>query len=91
MENIVIKLRTTDKWEKQNVWWWKGKKNTLKQNEIGHLKIWKYKFERVYKLKCLEVMFVDDNNHQIHLQERIKNTNKTYFIQQFFKKKIDIS
>jgi len=31
---------------------------------------------------------VKDNNYQIHLQERIKNANKTYFmLQKFFKNK----
>jgi DNA replication protein DnaD len=30
----------------------------------------------------------EDNNHQTHLQERIKNANKTYFmLQKFFKNK----
>jgi hypothetical protein len=53
------------------------RKNTLKQNKIGHLKIKNYKFERVENFKYLGVMLNEDNNHQIHLQERIKNANKT--------------
>ena len=37
--------------------------------------------------KYLGAIPYEDNNHQIDLQERIKNSNKTYFIlQQFFNK-----
>jgi hypothetical protein len=32
-------------------------------------------------------MLHEDNNSQIHLQERIKNANKTYFMLQFFRNK----
>jgi len=54
----------------------------------GHLKIKNYKFERVENLKYLGVILHEDNNYQIHLQERIKNANKTYFmLQKFFKNK----
>jgi len=46
------------------------------------------KFERVENFKYLGVILHEDNNHQIHLQERIKNANKTYFmLQKFFKNK----
>jgi hypothetical protein len=52
------------------------KKNTLKQNKIVHLKIKKFKFERVENVKYLEVMLNKHNNNQIHLQEREKMLNK---------------
>jgi len=42
------------------------------------LKIKNYKFERDENVKYLEVLLNDDNNNQIDLQERIKNTNKTF-------------
>jgi len=32
--------------------------------------------------KCVGVIFNSDNSHQIDLLERIKNANKTYFMQQ---------
>jgi hypothetical protein len=64
------------------------RKNNLKNNKIGHLKIENYKFERVENFKYLEVILNEDNNNQIDLQERIKNANKTYFmLQKFFKNK----
>jgi hypothetical protein len=44
--------------------------------------------ERVANFKYLGVILNEDNNHQIDLQERIKNANKTYFIlQKFFRNK----
>jgi len=58
------------------------RKNSLKKNKIGHLKIKNYKFERVEKFKYLGVILNEDNNNQIDLQERIKNANKTYFMLQ---------
>jgi hypothetical protein len=60
------------------------RKNSLKENNIGHLKIKNYKFERVEIFKHLEVILHEDNNNQIGLQERIKNANKTYFMIQAF-------
>jgi len=64
------------------------RKNNLKKNKIGHLKIKSYKFERVENFKYLGVILNEDNNNQIDLQERIKNANKTYFmLQKFFKNK----
>jgi len=57
------------------------RKNTLRQ-KIGHLKIKNYKFERAENFKYLGVILHEDNNYQIHLQERIKNANKTYFMLQ---------
>ena len=57
------------------------RKNSLKKNKIGHLKIKNYKFERGENFKYLGVILNEDNNHQIDfLQERIKNANKTYFM-----------
>jgi hypothetical protein len=63
------------------------RKNSLKQNKIGHLKTKNYKFERDENFKYLAAILNDDN-YQIDLQERIKNANKTYFtLQKFFKNK----
>jgi hypothetical protein len=64
------------------------RKNSLKKSKIGHLKIIKYKFERVENFKYLGVILNEDNNNQIDLQEIIKNGNNTYFmLQKFFKNK----
>jgi len=52
------------------------RKNSLKKNKIGHLKIKNYKFERVENFKYLGVTLNEDNNNQTDLQERIKNANK---------------
>jgi hypothetical protein len=43
------------------------------------MKIKNYKFERGENFIYLGVILNEDNNHQIHLNERIKNANKTYF------------
>jgi hypothetical protein len=66
------------------------RKNILKKNKIGHLKIKNYQFETVENFKYLGVILNEDNNKQIDLQERIKNANKTYFMQKkfFFNKNI---
>ena len=56
------------------------RKNSLKENKIGHLKIKNYKFERVENFKYLGVILNEDNNCQIDLQERMKSANKTYFM-----------
>jgi len=64
------------------------RKNSLKKNKIGHLKIKNYKFERVENFKYLGVILNEDNSDHIDLQERIKNAKKTYFmLQKFFKNK----
>ena len=64
------------------------RKNSLKQNKIGHLKIKNYKFERAENFKYLGVILNEGNSCQIDLQERIQNANKTYFmLQKFFKNK----
>jgi hypothetical protein len=44
------------------------------------LKIKNYKFERVANVICVGVILNEDNYHKVHLQERIKNANKTYFM-----------
>jgi len=62
------------------------RKNSLKQNKIRHLKIKNYKFERGENFKYLGVVLHEGNNHQIHLQERIKNINKTYSSYKIFLK-----
>jgi hypothetical protein len=60
------------------------RKNSLKKNKIGYLKIKNQKFERVENFKCLGITLNEDNNNQIDLQEIIKNANKTYFMLQIF-------
>ena len=63
------------------------RKNSLKENKIGHLKIKNYKCERVENFQYLGVILIEDNkDNQIELQERIKNANKTYFTLQNFLK-----
>jgi len=52
------------------------RKNSLKKNKTGHLKIKNYKFERVENFKYLGVILNEDNNNQIDLQERIKMLTK---------------
>ena len=60
------------------------RKNSLKKNKVGHLKIKNYKFERVENFKYLGVILNEDNNNQIDLQERINDANKTHFMLQKF-------
>jgi len=62
------------------------RKNSLKKNKIGHLKMKKYRFERVENFKYLGVILNEDNNNQIDLQERLKNANKTCCMLQKFLK-----
>jgi len=52
------------------------RKNSLKKNKTGHLKIKNYKFEGVENFKYLGVILNEDNNNQIDLQERIKMLTK---------------
>jgi len=56
-----------------------GRKNSLRKNKTGHLKIKHQKFERVENFKYLGVIRNEDNNNQIDLQERIKNANKNIY------------
>ena len=44
------------------------------------MKIKNYTFERVENFKYLGAILNADNNSQTHLQERIKNANKIYFM-----------
>jgi len=67
------------------------RKNSLKQNKLGHLKIKNYKFERVENFKYLGVILNEDNNNQTDLQERINNANKTYFMLEILFKNKNIS
>ena len=63
------------------------RKNSFKKNKIGHLKIKNYNFERVENFKHLGIILNEDNNNQMHLQERIKNPNTYFMLQKFFKNK----
>ena len=56
------------------------RKNSLKNNKIGHLEIKNYKFERVENFKYLEVILNKDNSNQTDFQERVNNANKTYIM-----------
>jgi hypothetical protein len=85
MENIVRKFGLRINQEKTK-YMMVERKNNLKKNKIGHLKIKNYKFERVENFKYLGVTLNEDNNNRIDLQERIKNANKTYFMLQIFLK-----
>jgi hypothetical protein len=60
------------------------RKNSLKKNKIGHLKIKNCIFERVENFKYLEVILNEDNNNQIDLQKRINNANKTFYATEIF-------
>jgi len=85
MENIARKFGLQINQEKTK-YMIVERKNSLKKNKIGHLKIKNYKFERVKNFKYLGVILDEDNNNQTDLQERMKNANKTYFkLQSFFK------
>jgi hypothetical protein len=87
MENIARKFRLQINQEKTK-YLIVERKNSLKKDKIGHLKIKNYKFERVENFNYLGVILNEDNNKQIDLQERIKSANKTYFmLQKFFKNK----
>jgi hypothetical protein len=47
------------------------RKNSLKKNKIGPLKIKNYKSEKVENFKYLGVILNEDNNNQTDLQERM--------------------
>ena len=78
------KVRTTDKPRKDKTFD-SERKNSLKKNKIGYLKIRNHKSERVEKFKYLGVILNEDNNNQIDLQGRIKNANKTFCYKNFLK------
>jgi len=52
------------------------RKNSLKKNKIGHLKIKNYKFERVENFKYLGVLLNKDNNNQIDQKKEEKMLTK---------------
>ena len=54
--------------------------------KIGHLKIKKYKFERVEDFKHWGVTLNEDNNNQTDFQKKNKNANKTYLCYKIFLK-----
>ena len=58
-------------------------KNSSKENKAGQLTIKNYTFEKADNFKYLGVILNEDN-HQTDLQERIKNSNRTYFMLQNF-------
>ena len=62
------------------------KKNFLKQNNTGVLKIKNYSFERVENFKYLGATLNADNNPQTHLQERIKMLTKHTLCYRIFSK-----
>ena len=87
MENIARKFGLQINLEKTK-YMIVERKNSLKKNKIGNLKIKNYKFERVENFKYLGVMLNEDNNNQIDSQEEINNSNKPYFmLQTIFKNK----
>jgi hypothetical protein len=55
-------------------------KNSSKQNKIGQLTIKIYTFERVENFTYLDIILNENNNHQIDLQEKIKNANKSHLM-----------
>jgi len=71
MENIARKLGLQVNREKTK-YMIVERKNSLKQNKIGHFKIKIYKFERVENFKYFGVIISEDNSYQIDLQEGIK-------------------
>jgi len=75
MENIARKFRLQINHEKTK-YMIVERKNSLKENKMGHLKIKNYKYERVENFKYSGVILNEDNNNQIDLQERINNANK---------------
>jgi len=89
MENIARKFELQINQEKSK-YTIVERKNSLKKNKVGHLKIKNYKFERVENFKYLGVILNEDNNNQIDLQVKINNANKTHFMLQKFKKNKNI-
>ena len=60
------------------------RKNSSKLNKRGKVRIKNYAFERAENFKYLGVILIEDNNHQIDLQERLKNANKEHNNRQNF-------
>ena len=72
-------LSATDKPRKNKIYD-SGTEKSSKQKKIGQLTIKNCTFERGEDFKYLAVILNEDNSHQIDLQERIENANKTYFM-----------
>jgi len=83
MENIARKFGLQINQEKTK-YMIVERKNSLKNNKIGHFKIKNYKFERVEYFIYLGVILNEDNSNQIDFQERIKNANKTFYATKIF-------
>ena len=81
MENVVRKFRLLQRNQEKTKYMIVERKNSLKKNKIGYLKIKNYKFESG---EYLGVILNEDNNNQIDLQERIKNANKTFYATNIF-------
>ena len=77
MENIARMFRLQIHQEKTK-YMTVERKNNLKKNKIGDLKIENYKSERVENFKYSGVILNEDNYNQIDLQERIKNVILCY-------------
>jgi hypothetical protein len=71
MENIARKIGLQINKEKTK-YMIVERKNSLKKNKTGQLKINNYKFETMENFKCLGFVLNEDESHQIDLQERIK-------------------
>jgi len=71
MENIARNSGLQINQEKTKKYVIVERKNSLKKNRIGHLKIKNYKFERVESFKYLSIILNEDDNILIDLQERI--------------------
>ena len=71
MENIARKFGLQINQEKTK-YMIVERKNTLKKNKIGHLKMKNYEFERAENFKYLGVILNEDNYNQTDLQEIIK-------------------
>ena len=62
------------------------RKNSLKKNKIGHLKIKNYKFKRVENFKYLGVILNEDNNNQQTCKKEQKMLKKHILCYNFFLK-----
>jgi hypothetical protein len=83
IEDIARKLGLQKNQKKKTKYIIVKQENSSKLNSIGQLTIKNYTFGRVENFKYLGVILNEDNSHQIDLQQRIKNANKTYFVEYF--------
>jgi hypothetical protein len=58
---------------------------------LSGLTIKNYTLEKVENFKYIGAILNEDNNHQIDLQKRIQNANKTYRCYKFFFRNKNIS